>query len=444
MRSLVGTVAALSLALTMTSTAFAWDAESEQRNFSRTQHRFAYDQTDPAWQIETNSDGVMGIVDILERDLHEEGERFSGSLCGSGTLTCAGDPRTEPEKWDGIVEPVTYLNRNGAHIEGHVWRSKDAAGALPGVVIETGSVQAPERWYYWAAQVLANHGYLVMTFDVQGQGRSDFGGSHDRHFFDGQPAQDIDHFVEDLEDAIDFFFSSPATPYDPGTDHARARQQKRAGAVDVFNPLADRLDPGRFGIVGHSLGAQSVSIVQGTDPRVDAVVAWDNLSTSGTPRVPALGMAGDYGLAVHPHATDPERDAKLAAFKKWRAAGLPAMEVVLRGGTHFEWSYSPGPVLPASLRGIDAAAWYTTAWLDRWVKGELDAERRILTDRWHADEIDAFVDREGAGNMHSFYFRSPVDLADGRSCPDLRTGCGLLVNDDGVSRETPYSYLGDR
>jgi alpha-beta hydrolase superfamily lysophospholipase len=36
-----------------------------------------------------------------------------------------------------------------------------------------GSVQAPETLYWWAAQLLVENGYLVMTFDPRAQGYSD-------------------------------------------------------------------------------------------------------------------------------------------------------------------------------------------------------------------------------------------------------------------------------
>jgi pimeloyl-ACP methyl ester carboxylesterase len=313
------------------------------------------------------------------------------------------------------VTPVIYKNRNGANIEGHLWRAKGATGPLPGIVIETGSVQAPERWYFWAAQVLAHHGYEVMTFDVQGQGRSDLFGSHDAHFGDGVPAQDTTHFVVDLEDAIDFF-------------------EKTA-------------HPTVLGIAGHSLGATAVSIVQAQDKRVDAVVAWDNVDGSVTPRVPMLGMSADYYLAPTPYTSDPDPASKSKGFAKWKAAGVDAMQVNLRGATHYEWSYAP-MMLPASLRGIDAAAWYTTAWFDKYLKGDPTADARLLTDRWRADSVDKALDASEGGNLYSFYFRSPfafhTDGGDLVACDDARSGCAALRADDGVPRDHPYSYLSDR
>src|SRR5436190_22600357 len=83
----------------------------------------------------------------------------------------------------GIQVPVSYTNRYGALIRGNVFAplpgAKDpyTGAALkppyPGVVITTGSVQGSERMYFWLAQDLAERGYVVLTYDVQGQGRSE-------------------------------------------------------------------------------------------------------------------------------------------------------------------------------------------------------------------------------------------------------------------------------
>ncbi|MCW2968700.1 MAG: hypothetical protein JWM71_2472 [Solirubrobacteraceae bacterium] len=418
--------AAAGLALALAGPAAAYDAQREATNFLHIDQRRAQEQSGAQWQVDVQRNGATDTADILTRDATSGGDRFSGSLCGSGALTCAGDPRTRD--WSGGVStPVLYRNRNGAHIEGHVWIGNAyrgaAPGSLPGVVLETGSVQAPERWYFWAAQVLATHGYEVMTFDVQGQGRSDLTGSHDQeHFGKGVPAQDLTHFVEDLEDAIGFFEGSA-------------------------NPQAALLDRSRLGIVGHSLGASAVSEVQAIDSRVDAAVAWDNVSTGVKPVKPMLGMSADYGLTPTPYSADPDPGAKNAGFAAWQAAGVDAMQVNLRGATHYEWSYAP-MMLPASLRGIDAAAWYTTAWLDRYVKGDPSADARLLTNRFLADPVDRALDASEGGDLFSFYYRSPLALhaGDGTAiaCADVRSGCAALTADDGVSREHPYSYLSDR
>lgn len=70
--------------------------------------------------------------------------------------------------------------------------------------------------------------------------------------------------------------STPEQPYCPrpsrsGVDHC-------AGTEPVHNPFWRLVDPGApVGLAGHSYGAFGVSYIGQQDPRVGAVVAWDNL-----------------------------------------------------------------------------------------------------------------------------------------------------------------------
>ena len=88
-------------------------------------------------------------------------------------------------------------------------------------------------------------------------------------------------------------------------------------------------------------------------------------------------------------------------------------------------------------------AWYTTAWFDKYVKGDVTADDRLLTDRWRHDDAEAAVDPNHDGNMMSFYYRSRLDLhrATGArvTCEDLRAGCAALTDADGQPKD--YSYL---
>ncbi len=98
--------------------------------------------------------------------------------------------------------------------------------------------------------------------------------------------------------------SKPLKPYKPrlscgnanggeGTSHA-PKQDRRVeeGFNAAFNPFHGMVDRSRIGIAGHSLGAAAVSYVGQTDPRVDAIAAYDNLGapssgTFGAPECPS-------------------------------------------------------------------------------------------------------------------------------------------------------------
>ena len=354
-------------------------------------------------------------------------------------------PRLEPAS-NPLGAPalsVHFSNRNGALLSGHLWlppKGTDRGGRLPTVVFVNGDI-APETVYWFAAAAFANAGYLVLTYDPQGHGASDVLGSGAdalRNVLVQQGAEggaveaqaDADA-VEQADDALAFLYSTPAHPYaparidgkpsdphDPTPGQQRQAQAVAAGSANDANPLHTRVDTNRVGVVGHSRGADVASILAATDTRLRAAVAWDDLlgHTSDDPpvplraKVPVLGIADDYYQVPQPFTADPDPQQHSTGFAAARAAGVDAAELVLRGATHFEFSYQAGIALPATLRGVDFATWYATAWLDRYVKGDAGAVKRLLTGRWRSDAAEAAVDASADGNLFSFYFRSRLAI----------------------------------
>src|SRR4051794_24055648 len=319
----------------------------------------------------------------------------------------------------GVMVPVSYTNRYGALIRGDVfaplpgakdpYTGKELKPPYPGVVIMTGSVQGSERMYFWLAQDLAERGYVVLTYDVQGQGRSEtFPHQNDQvnalpfcNAFatpeqdeqsgcPGVPFQQDANFVYGTIDALDFFTSTPDKPY----KNPAASDQP----VNAFNPLWRLFDRSpdtrtvtagrttRIAIIGHSLGAAAVSKVQGTDRRVETVVALDKLGLGGgdvKPKVPALAVQSEYGFSVNPYwmsggssitpqpqspdqAPNPKRE-QATGFDLWRKAGVDTMLIVPRASTHLEYT-DIAYALPASRYGQDFTSYYVQAWLDRYLK----------------------------------------------------------------------------
>jgi dienelactone hydrolase len=311
-----------------------------------------------------------------------------------GTTT---DPFRTIERWKaaerGRVNDISFTATDGATLNGHIFRPPAPAHGkprLPGIVITTGSIQGYQEMYYWAAEGLAEAGYEVMTYDVQGQGQSDTFGSDcappavPSAQCEGVPFQQNYNFYQGAEDALNFFYSSA-------------------------NPGRDELDPDRVGIAGHSLGASAVSEVGQCDPRVKAIVAWDNLAPTsgtcaskasgfpnGTPasptlKVPALGINSEYFFNTTPQQSVPDAQAKSGAFKQLRAAGTDAMQIGLRSSTHLEYTYVPY-ILPASRIGERVAFYYSLAWFDRYVKGDDSAFTRLT-----AKAFDDSADKSAIG-----------------------------------------------
>jgi dienelactone hydrolase len=457
----------------------------EAQNFSITlQRQTIYDT--PQYQTALTADTVANGAQALEMQAADPGRFFTDDLCWNLGNGCAGDIRLD--NWAsngyGIVRPVLFTARDGATISGHVWATVAGPAKRPGIVITNGSVQADEQMYWYAAQTLAKDGYVVLTFDPQGQGQSDtFGQSPDTD--EGVPAQTAGTpFYDGTEDAIDFMLSTPSHPYEPvpscttGTSHA-AKQNARvkAGLDAAYNPFWNLLNPNEIGLAGHSYGAAGVSYIAQWDPRVKAVVAWDNLGGPGPDEgavpgggassaggigeaacpadpadrttvpitKPALGISADYGLPPTPNTSLPDPTAKEAESLVYSKAGVDSGQIVIRGGSHLDFSWIPNQAFGASLRGPDIIDWYTSAWFDKYLKQEPSADARLLTERWRDDPVEASIDPNHDGNALSFYYYSRLDihLADGQrfDCEDLRDGCPGMVPtaDDGWPGN--YSYI---
>src|SRR4051794_21009534 len=264
-----GAVLAVVGSLTVAASAAALDPGTEAQNFSKTLERQAI-YTSPEGQLLLRQVGTRNEIASLQAQLADPERAFSANLCARGDDGCAGDPRLYDweAKGYGIVKPVLWTARNGATISGHVWATKAGPEKRPGVVITNGSVQADEQMYWYAAQTLAKAGYVVLTWDPQGQGQSDTRGEAPDED-EGTPAQsDGRPFFDGTEDAIDFFLSTPVRPFAPvsscetGTSHTPKQVRRvKAGLDAAYNPFWALVDPDRLGLAGHSYGAAGVSYI---------------------------------------------------------------------------------------------------------------------------------------------------------------------------------------
>jgi dienelactone hydrolase len=346
----------------------------------------------------------------------------------------------------GRVAEVEFPSLNGSTLRGHVWAppasAKRPKRGFPGVVVTDGSVQGYEEMYHWAAQDLASAGYVVLTYDVQGQGDSDLAGDDCPGACTGVPYQQPYNFLQGAEDSLSFF-------------------------VSAENPFGELLDERKVGIAGHSLGGLAVSHVGQCDARVKAIVAWDGLkaveSCDGIEIAPehrsdatlidrpALDITNDYFFNPQPTFQRPAADAKQAGYAQVAAAGLDAASIVIRGGTHLEYTYIPY-VLPATQIGERIASYYTVAFFDRHLKNDKTAFDRLVAPRFdgsidrHAigtgvfdaarvDPLDPFsgnvphrIEGLAVRDAVSFYYRSSYALTDPETgsrveCADIRAGC---------------------
>jgi dienelactone hydrolase len=431
-------------------------------------------------------------------------------------LLCPIDPRVQDwAERGGLVDAVLYTSRSGATMSGHVWATQDGPAQRPGVIVINGSIVGYEEAYWYLAQALARSGFVVMTFDVQGEGMSDqFGQAPDQleDAFAATPTFGLFSptsttgplrlggngltYYDGTQDALDFFLSTPVKPYVPrpststGTSHvAKQTRRVKAGLDNAYNPMWRLLDKSKIGLAGHSYGAEAASWLTQRDPRVSAGVALDSLClpvspapdeatalatpnpdfsaqpglVRGLPRDcfatpvgpapeitrPVLGITSDYLLAPTPYLSPPNPLAKSRASLAYSRAGVDTGQIVIRGGTHYDYNDIP-IVLPATDRGIDLVTWYTTAWFDKYLNKDPAADARLLSRRWLDDPQARQADPTHDGNVLSWHLDSRLDIhtAQGNAfrCENLRVGCpGMTPKDsDGWSGEYDFTQAAAR
>ncbi|HVA06113.1 MAG TPA: hypothetical protein VNG12_05155 [Acidimicrobiales bacterium] len=394
----------------------------------------------------------LGALDLYMSQAVTQAEDPTRPSLTAGSLV-PGFAAENPDRahWAGTRGqdiPVVFTARDGASLRGDVFAPLPGArdpytgarlhGPFPGVVMVTGSIQAARTEYAWLAEDLAERGYVVLTFDVQGQGQSETlphegpnpalpscgaPGPGQVGRCDGVPSEQDQNFINSTEDAISFFLSTPSALYGGAPSGALA--------VNGYNPLWALFDhspdartatPGRstrLALIGHSTGAVIATYLQGVDTRIATVVALDKLTATPAsiaddqaltgslpgpvvPRVPALGLQSEYGFVPQPYfeascssfepcpaapggtvaitltkGPDPNRE-EATGFAVWRKAGVDSMVMVPRASTHLIYTDSP-PVLPASANGSALASYYVQAWLAKYVKHDPQAGYALLS-----------------------------------------------------------------
>jgi hypothetical protein len=332
-------------------------------------------------------------------------ERTVDTLATSATVggigsTPFGDPYRDPVKWNGQrfrYAATSIPDRVGAALPVEVFRPC-APGSCPGaprgvtvargpyptvLIVHGGSGNKELHW--WAAETLAEAGYMAISFDVAETS---------------------------------------------GGDHATDTQDMLAWMFSTSFPYRKDLQRTRVGIAGHSQGASTASLIGQIDSRIKAIVAWDNLTALRRDlwsddlgvdppakihyHAPALGIGADYYLADGPKTEQPEPapsntqggrgrgpgpHPKDLGYQEVKAKGLDTALFVLRAGTHSDFTPSTIPP-PASRLGEATATYFTLAWFDRYLKGlddpalAQDAYRRLVG----RTSFDASVDVHNIGS----------------------------------------------
>lgn len=313
-----------------------------------------------------------------------------------GFLVAGGDPFRTPTRWTaaarGQYQEFTFISTTGAKLQAELYSPMPHPGARYPIVTFTPGLQESKEQAWWYGEGVAEAGYVVLVIDPQGQGDSEVT-SHDTNPSKkcnplcGFPTNDL----AETEAAVDFAVSTPAHPYKYGAGPNGKHTLQ-------FNPLWREVDRHELGIAGHSLGATAVTPIGQADPRVKAVISYDNLDdaipTYLAPKIhaPTLWFGTDY---VFPTFATPKipgghlnPEQHWPGFNQLRKAGVDTMTITPRASTHYEWDQqSAAGALPASRYGQITSLYYTIAWYDRYLKHSTVALRR-LTAKQYDDSAD--------------------------------------------------------
>lgn len=382
----------------------AWRARDRQ-NTECARQRDADQQGNPAYQAARDAAAQRMFQEAMQDQLaHPTRPRATAPYLLPRNYY-PGDPFRLPEDWAasgrGRLRRVSFVASSGSHLRGALFAPRTARGLLPAVVFTTGSLQGFQDAYNSFFEGLAEEGYLVLAYDVQGQGRSE-SAPHDAAgrptCCRGVPFQQNENFFQGTRDALTFLFSTPARPH--RTDIAAARGANSEG-TDSHNPWWQRLDRTRVGIAGHSRGAHAVGQVAQEDRRVKAVVGFDTLHPLPAglrPHAPALSITAEnlFGAGDPANPPDPETNGSLEdghlpreAYDELVRAGVDAGLITQRSSQHNESSYASSA---ASRYGERTAFYWTLAWFDRYLKGDRRATSRLM-----ARTMDGSADRSSIG-----------------------------------------------
>ena len=313
--------------------------------------------------------------------------------------------------------PARHRLPAGARRARPVHRADPARRRSPGVVLTEGSVQGSEGMYEWLAQDLAERGYVVLTYDVQGQGTSetlpheDAPARRERAAVLRPVRRAAGRRVRPAARACRrsscrTSSSAPRTrstssPRPPTTPYAEPAGRRRRGdgvqpLLAAVRPLArpahgdaraDHPDRDHRPLDGRGRGLEGAGhrppgggrgrARQAAGPGSDGPLDGDG----NVPIVPALAIQSEYGFTVSPwclsggssltpepspDGPDPMRE-RATGYDAWRGAGVDSMLVVPRASTHLEYTDIP-LVLPASRYGqalssvyVAGAGWTATS-----------------------------------------------------------------------------------
>lgn len=292
----------------------------------------------------------------------EDGNGLEATIFLPPGVTCI--PHGQPV-CDGITDTVVCTAPGGA--------------TYPAVVITEGFV-GTQRMYFWAAHRLAANGYITMTFDVSGQGRSQgtFPNA-DTGVAGGDQGGGGSGFSRDTGTAFNWFVSAENPVRNLVAVDPLLIVNQGTGATSITEDYV-------LGAAGHSAGATGViAYQQSTEAsypvRARAVVAWSHFDADNTiGNVPVQMHSGDEdsGFIEPPGSgnTGPEQERRFDRLGGDRNLdGVPDFTrrdrqiIMTAAGTHLDYSQVPWAYTPTWAEEVQLH--YSLAWFDKYLRGDV-------------------------------------------------------------------------
>ncbi len=289
---------------------------------------------------------------------------FSASLAIGGCSDSGGAPLPPPPDQPGPYAIARYdtafTDANGTFASTVVYPDSSDGAPFPIVSVAPGTCSVKE-WYTWVGEQLAGYGYVVITFTPPNP------------CFGGPFAS-----AEGLVEALDFLVS----------------ESERAGS-----PIAGLADGERRGIVGHSLGAIAVLLAEVTNPGIGAAVplAAGGLGEATMSKIvtPTLLLAASNDGIV-------PANGSVDAYEQMTGTA-PKELIVIAGGNHVGFCTLGsicdvvGGLLdnPRTLdqpdRQDQLMRKYTTAWMERFLRGDTAYDAYLAGSEAQADVAAGLV-----------------------------------------------------
>ena len=311
-------------------------------------------------------------------------------------------------------------------------RSSSFSGKrFPGIIINDG-LASIQQHYYWLAEQMVADGYIVVTYDPIGQGRSE-GNIADLFgltLTNRGPCQLAGSCV-DVQDMARWFTGQKIVRI---ADNGPRIAPRKDPATNARNPVLPILDTSRIGMTGHSMGAISTlsyerALAGGQSfdgrplPRIRAAVPMSGALLPNSAVVPTLFMTSDYDgspTTVAPSVLGLELNGSNQGIGYHTIKNMydtlrkgtsrqPLELIVLEGGLHTDFTDQP-PIFRTTW-SLGMAAWYQKAWMDCYVRGDAAACARARTPIQHLSKgFASEIDPDGAaGPQPSWCMTVPTE-----------------------------------